>query len=194
VVTCPGDVDLLVNWGAAAWAASDTVAAVIAWQRAARLDPLAADIQGALSLLPRGARDGLAAIPMVPVVPLALAAVLTWCVGWLLVAAAWRTPGGSTWMSSLATLLIITALATGAAAWWGRGVLDARALAVVRRPETLRTAPGFDAATAGGVSTGDVVRLLASQEGWASVALADDRTGWIPTSRLAPLVDRSVTR
>jgi hypothetical protein len=194
VVTCPGDVDLLVNWGTAAWAANDTVSAVIAWQRAARLDPLAADIQGALALLPSGARDGLADIPVVPVVPVALVALVAWCSGWWLLAWAWRTSRGSTWQSSLATVLVVAALAAGATAWWGHRALDASALAVVRRPETLRTAPGFDAATAGGVSTGDVVRLLSNQEGWSSVALADDRTGWIPASRLAPLVDRSATR
>ena len=34
----PADADLLTNWGAAAWAAGDTVSAVIAWQRAARLE------------------------------------------------------------------------------------------------------------------------------------------------------------
>ena len=194
VATCPGDVDLLVNWGAAAWAASDTVSAVIAWQRAARLDPLAADIQGALSLLPSGARNGLADIPMIPVVPLALMALVSWCAGWLLLAWVWRTDRGGTWQSSLANLLVAAALAAGATAWWGHRALDASALAVVRRPETLRTAPGFEAATMGGVSTGDVVRLLTSQEGWSSVALADDRIGWIPAARLARLVDRSATR
>jgi len=160
----------------------------------ARLDPLAADIQGALSLLPSGARNGLADIPMIPVVPLALMALVSWCAGWLLLAWVWRTDRGGTWQSSLATVLVAAALAAGATAWWGHRALDASALAVVRRPETLRTAPGFEAATMGGVSTGDVVRLLTSQEGWSSVALADDRTGWIPAARLAPLVDRSATR
>ena len=78
-------------------------------------------------------------------------------------------------------------LGAGGTAWWGHRALDAGDLAVVRRPETLRAAPGFDANTAGGVSTGDVVRASVSQEGWQRVEHTDGRTGWIPVSRLAPL-------
>ena len=191
---CPRDVDLLVNWGTAAWGASDTVSAVIAWQRAARLDPLASDVQERLALLPAGARGGLADVPMIPVTVLAVTGVVAWFTAWLLFFLAWRRVEGNGWLNSIGAVLIVIALAAGGTAWWGYRKLDPAGLAVVRRPETLRAAPGFEAASAGGVSTGDVVRMLGVQEGWFRVMLTDDRQGWVPASRLAPLLDVSNTR
>lgn len=188
VEACPRDVDLLVNWGTAAWAASDTVSAVIAWQRAARLDPLAADVQGRLALLPAGARGGLADVPLVPTSMLAIGAVVAWAVAWGLLWLSWRMPAGSRPLQVPGVLLACAALVAAGAAWWGHRALDATGLAVVRRPETLRAAPGFEAATVGGVSTGDIVRLSTAQEGWFRVRLADEREGWVPASRLTPLL------
>jgi hypothetical protein len=194
VAACPRDVDLLVNWGTAAWAANDTVSAVIAWQRAARRDPLAADVQERVALLPGGARGGLAAIPMIPVFGLAVTAVGAWCLAWLLLFASWRSVERRTALEASALVLVAGAIAAGSAAWWGSRALDGSGLAVIRRPETLRSAPGFESTTAGGVSTGDVVRMSSAQEGWFRVTLADGRDGWLPASRLAPLVAGSPTR
>ena len=194
VTACPRDIDLLVNWGTAAWAANDTVSAVIAWQRAARLDPLAVDVQERMAVLPGGARGGLATVPMVPVLTLAVGAAAMWCAAWALLFASWRGPARRGAMESSAFTLLIAGLAVGAAAWWGARALDGSALAVVRRPETLRAAPGFESTTVGGVATGDVVRLRTAQEGWSRVTLADGRDGWLPASRLAPLVAGTPTR
>lgn len=194
VAACPRDADLLVNWGTAAWAAGDTVNAVIAWQRAARLDPLAADVQSRVALLPAGARTGLASVPMVPVKGLAVVALLAWVSAWAVWFVAWRTPTGSGARRALGALLIAAAGAASAGAWWGHRQLDAAGLAVVRRPETVRAAPGFEAPTLGGVTTGDVVRVVTAAEGWARVSLTDERDGWIPASRLAPLLGASATR
>jgi len=194
VAACPRDIDLLVNWGTAAWAANDTVSAVIAWQRAARLDPLAADVQERMALLPGGARAGLAAVPMIPVSALAVVAMLAWGVAWLLLFASWRAPGRRGVLEASAFALLIGGIAAGATAWWGTQALDGTGLAVIRRPETLRSAPGFESTTVGGVSTGDVVRMSTAQEGWFRVTLADGRDGWLPASRLAPLVASTPTR
>lgn len=185
--SCPRNVTALVNWGNAAWATNDTVAAVLAWQRAARLDPVAADVQERIALLPSGARGGMADVPMVPVLPLAAFAVAAWCTAWGFLFAAWRRDRAGASFTIIGALLVMAALAAGGTAWWGHRALDAQGLAVVRRPETLRAAPGFDANTAGGVSTGDVVRVSALQEGWQRVEHTDGRIGWIPSSRLAPL-------
>ncbi|WP_026850597.1 SH3 domain-containing protein [Gemmatimonas phototrophica] len=194
VAICPRDADLLLNWGNAAWAASDTVSAVMAWQRAARLDPLAADAQERLALLPAGARGGFAEVPMVPVTALVIAGAVAWLVGWVLFLVAWRDPNGSGTVSLVATLLLAAALAAGGTAWWGHRALSSSGLAVVRRPETLRSAPGFDANTAGGLSTGDLVRMSSMQEGWFRIEHIDGRSGWVPASRLAPLVGGTATR
>lgn len=185
--SCPRNATAQVNWGNAAWAANDTVAAVLAWHRAARLDPVAADVQERLVLLPSGARGGMAAVPMVPVLPLAVGGAALWCVAWLLLFVAWRRERAGSPLAMVGVVLATAGLAAGGTAWWGHRALDAGDLAVVRRPETLRAAPGFDANTAGGVSTGDVVRASVSQEGWQRVEHTDGRTGWIPVSRLAPL-------
>lgn len=194
VSACPRDIDLLVNWGTAAWAANDTVSAVIAWQRAARLDPLAADVQQRVALLPGGARGGLAAVPMIPVFALAVIAVVSWCIAWGLLFASWRGSERRGMLEASAFVLLVGGVAAGATAWWGARALDGAGLAVIRRPETLRSAPGFESSTVGGVSTGDVVRMSTVQEGWFRVTLADGRDGWLPASRLAPLLASTPTR
>lgn len=210
----PDDADLLANWGAAAWAAGDTVAAVMAWQRAARLEPLAVDLQEHLAALPAGARDGVAAIPMLPVAALVLGALVAWVLGWTLLAVATAhthgTDGRASWAANACTagrFALLLAVAGGGLALWGARQLDASDLLVVRRPDTMRTAPDTDADAMGGVSTGDVVRLDrreseptpadaadASRNGWLPVRHADGRRGWIPAARTVPLVPPTVIR
>jgi hypothetical protein len=191
----PDDVDLLVNWGTAAWAAADTVSAVVAWQRAARLDPLAPDIQERFGLLPPGARVGIAAVAMIPVAPLAVAAALLWIIGWGVLVFVLRRPPerpAPAGVRAAAVVMILAAISAAGTAGWGDRALDASTLAVVRRPESMRATPGYDANTVGGLTTGDVVRLVSAREGWVRVQHADGRAGWIPRSRLvgitAPLV------
>lgn len=195
----PFDTDLLVNWGTAAWVAGDTVSAVMAWQRGARLDPLAADLQERLRLLPSSARGPLGDVPMVPVSSLAIGGTVLWALGWALLFGLWRRPPrddkpASATRRTMGGLLVILGLVSGSAAWWGTRALDGRGLAIVRRPDALRQQPGFSANTVGGVGTGDLVQLTTTQEGWARVTHNDGRRGWLPVSQLAPLVPPSVAR
>ena len=196
----PADADLLTNWGAAAWAAGDTVSAVIAWQRAARLEPVAVDLQERLASLPAGARGGVAEVPMIPVPPLVLATSVAWLLGWILLAVVRvrrRRGNVSTWMgfaSTVAVFALLLAVGTAAAAAWGYRELDATGVLVVRRPDTMRTAPGDDANAMGGLATGDVVRVEAARDGWFQVLHADGRRGWIPAGRTTPLVSPAVIR
>ena len=196
----PADADLLANWGVAAWAAGDTVSAVIAWQRAARLEPVAVDAQERLTLLPAGARGGVAEVPMIPVPALVLAAIASWLLGWAMLAvvrAQRRRGRTSAWMgfaSTTAVVALLVAVGTGAAAAWGYRELDATGVLVVRRPDTMRTAPGNDANAMGGVATGDVVRVEAARDGWLNVVHADGRRGWLPAGRTIPLVSPAVIR
>ena len=203
VERAPQDAVLLTNWGAAAWSASDTVSAVVAWQRALRREPLAADLQERLALLPAGARLGIAAVPMVPWQPLLIGGTCLWLIGWL--ALAWRTRRArvlasralSGWQWTAYAMLTLGVL-MAASGWWGRAALSAEALAVAGRPETMRAAPGDDANALGGISTGDVLRVVRTQEGWARVTHADGRSGWLPAARLvslaAPLVSAAPTQ
>ena len=196
----PADADLLANWGAAAWAAGDTVSAVIAWQRAARLEPVAVDLQERLTSLPAGARGGVAEVPMIPVPALAVLAMSAWLVGWAMLAvvrAPRRREQSPAWLgfaSTAAVLALLLAVSTGAAAVWGARELDATGMLVVRRPGTMRAAPGHDANAMGGVATGDVVRVEEASEGWLRVLHADGRRGWLPAARTIPLVSPAVIR
>ncbi len=196
----PDDVDLLANWGAAAWAAGDTVAAVVAWHRAARLEPVAMDLQERLLSLPAGARSGVAEVPMVPVSALVVVALMSWLVGWLLLARIRLSHGrdrlGAQWSraSSAAIGSLILALVAGATAGWGMYQLDASRLYVVRQPDTLRGAPGAEANALGGVATGDVMRVDEFREGWLRGQHADGRRGWLPAERTVPLVSPAVVR
>ncbi len=196
----PADADLLANWGAAAWAAGDTVSAVIAWQRATRLEPVAVDLQERLTSLPAGARGGVAEVPMIPVPPLAVASIAAWLLGWMLLAVVRghrRTGRVASWpavASTAAVCSLLLAVGTGGAAAWGYRELDATGVLVVRRPETMRTAPGSDANAMGGVATGDVVRVEDARDGWLRVLHADGRRGWLPAARTAPLVSPAVSR
>lgn len=196
----PQDTDALVNWGTAAWSAGDTVTAVTAWQRAARLDPTARDIAARMQLLPSGAIVGIAAVPPVSVGAVLVGAVSLWVVTWLSLATRARRrargiPAGRwTTVSSLAHVaLALAALGLGA---WGvsamRG-LDAGDLEVVAAPETMHVAPGRDSDAMGGVATGDVVKRLQREGVWVRVAHADGREGWLPARRLATLVAGDTT-
>lgn len=193
----PQDVDLLVNWGTAAWSAGDTVSAVVAWQRAARLEPLAVDLQERLGLLPPGARGGIAEVPMVPVVLLAGMATLCWCLGLGVLGVVWArgsTRDRGVFRSSVGAAWLLMATGLALSAWWGARALDPRDLAVVTRPEAMRMEPALDANPAGGLATGDIVRLAAMQDQWARVEHADGRFGWVLRERLTRLVPDGSSR
>ena len=198
--THPLDVDAAANWGTSAWAAGDTVHAVIGWQRAARRDPLADDLQQRLALLPAGARGGLAEVPMVPVPALQGLAVAAWVIGWASIAYGQtrRSRLNSRRLDDVAKsaglMLCVVAVASAGVAIWGRRTLDPTGLGVVVRPETMHVAPGADADALGGVGTGDVVRVDEHRDGWDRVHHADGRLGWLPSSRVVALPDNATTR
>ncbi|MGV3709128.1 MAG: BatD family protein [Gemmatimonas sp.] len=189
----PRNPDVLVNWGVSAWAAGDTVSAVVAWQRAARLDPLAADVREHLLLLPSGSRDGVAEVPMISVGLLTIVGIALWAAGWMLAAwIFWRRKNERETHAVIVTLaptLLVIAIACAAGAMWGESKLRTDGLAVVLRPETLRATPETGADAQGGASTGDVVRIDQVVPRWAHVEHSDGRTGWMPADRLTPLAD-----
>lgn len=189
----PRDPEILANWGTSAWAAGDTVNAVVAWQRAARLEPLATDLQERIGLLPSGARGGVADVPMIPIALLTSLALGAWLLWWSVLAWQARAARSSNaasptrvarWARGAALLMLLGSVTAAAGAWWGLRILDDTALAVVARPETMRVAPGTDADAMGGVTTGDVVRVLEARDTWQRVLHADGRTGWLPLTRL----------
>jgi hypothetical protein len=196
VNAAPRDADALANWGIASWAAGDTVSAVIAWQRAVRLDPLADDLRENLLLLPSGARDGIAEIPMVPVSVFGYAGALGWIAGWGVFAwFLWRKRANRAVTPAVRvfaiTAIVASAVSAGASAWGARQ-LRSTGLAVVVRPETMRSGPEGDTDALGGVGTGDVVRVEQQKQLWARVQHADGRQGWLPGDHLVPFLGKSL--
>ncbi|MEO7998763.1 MAG: BatD family protein, partial [Gemmatimonadaceae bacterium] len=191
----PRDADVLANWGTAAWAAGDTVSTVVAWQRAARLDPLAEDLREHLLRLPSGSRDGVAEIPLVPVQALGYVGVALWAIGcgfatWLL----WRRRKGRASMPALnmcTVAMLLLGAASASTSAWGARQLRTDGLAVVLRPETLRATPEAGADAQGGAATGDVVRVSEVVPRWARIEHADGRTGWLPSDHLTVLSSSS---
>lgn len=193
----PNDVDLLMNWGTAAWAAGDTVSAAMAWQRAARLEPIAKDVQERLTLLPPGARSGVAEIPMVAVLPLIVTATVGWCLGiaiFLVAMSRDGAPDRGLFRVSVAAAVMLVSAGIGIIGWWSAGALDPTGLAVVQRPVLMRVQPANDANTMGGLATGDIVRIAVVQQSWARVEHGLGRFGWVPAERLTPLVGQENTR
>ena len=193
----PGDVGILANWGTAAWANGDTVEAVMGWQRAARLDPMAADLHERLALLPAGARGGFADVPVVPVPVVQAIAIAAWVLAWCVFAVCRRRRmRGATraWDRALrvgaASLGVVSMAAVGVAIR-SRAALSVDGLAIIMRPETMHVAPGADADAMGGVSTGDVVQLIERRDAWQHVRHSDGRVGWVPAIRLVALSETS---
>ena len=187
----PRDVDVLSNWATAAWAAGDTVGAVIGWQRAMRLDPLASDLREHLLLLPAGAREGIAEVPLVPVTALGYAGMILWTIGWIALAyCMWRRRAERAPIAvarNAALVAILLGAAGAGVSWWGAQQLRTDGLAVVVRPETMRAGPDSEADALGGAASGDIVRVKQRQQLWSRVLHADGREGWIPADKLTPL-------
>jgi tetratricopeptide (TPR) repeat protein len=181
----PTSADAWANLGTAAWAARDTAAAAIGWQRALRLDPMARDIRARLDLTPGIGGTG---IPEVPPVSEALAAgvgVACWVSAWLLLAVGIRR-GRPSWRAAAYGLGAV-AIASAVAGVRVREARDARRLGVVVEATRLRSLPALGGEAGAPVLTGEVARTVREQGVWSLVRTRDDREGWIETERLEPI-------
>ena len=176
------------NAGTAAWAAGDSADAVVGWQHAGRLEPLATDVRERLALV-RAAQDGpIARIPRFPT-PLA-ANIALGC--WLAacVVAAWNVGRGRRAWSTVAVLCGVVAVG---AAWGAVRVNEsaaARHLAVVGSGTALYAAPALAAERIARLDAGDVALVVAAQGVWADVRLDGDREGWVESAQLTSLARR----
>ena len=87
----------------------------------------------------------------------------------------------------VALTFVLLGAGAGGLSVWGLQQLRTDGLAVVARPETLRSGPDADADALGGAASGDIVRIRQRQQLWLQVLHADGRQGWIPADRLTPL-------
>ena len=184
----PRAADAWANLGTAAWAASDTARAVVGWQRALRLEPLAGDVRSRLGLVGAGADVGLGAVPAIPPGPLALLGAALWVGAWLTLGWPRRRRHAPSPRRRRAAALAAGALALalvlgGIAAGVERRIADPD-LVVIARDESLRVLPALAADRAATLRTGEIARVLERDGSWTRVRADGGREGWAETQRL----------
>lgn len=184
----PNAPDAWANAGTAAWAAGDTADAVVGWQHAGRIDPLARDIRERLAFV-RAAQDGpIARLPRIPTSLAANAALAFWLLA--CAASAWRVARRRSALSSVPTLLACCALAAGVLAIRMNESAAAHHLFVIDRGIVLYASPALNADRVARADAGDVAHTLGTQGVWSRVRLNGDREGWVESMRLIPLERR----
>lgn len=184
--------DAWANLGTAAWAISDTARSVAAWQRALRLEPLAADVRERVELvhsLPWTASGWVAPLPVAWVFD---GAALLWLISWGV--AAWRARARrdvqGTRLASLAVLSGIIALG----GLWLADRDAGRHLDVMRETASLRSDPEIGGESGPTAIVGEVVREIGRQGAWTRVRLDDGRDGWIESATLISLDTRDAAQ
>ncbi|HEV7705245.1 MAG TPA: BatD family protein [Gemmatimonadaceae bacterium] len=181
--------DAWANMGTAAYAAGDTARAMVGWQRALRLEPLAADVRDRLDLISPTAPSSPGFVPAIPPLPLAAFAALLWIVGWLSLAWQGRRRGAMAPPLRL-TLSVVAAVAglffAGATALLDRRI-NATDLAVVARDAPLHVLPALGSDRGATLRTGDMTRILEAEGAWARVSADGGREGWLDAAALAPI-------
>ncbi len=179
----PRDANAWANFGSASWQAADTAAAVLGWQRALRLDPLDAGLRARLARVRAPQTRGPARVWPLPTLPLAIAALTLWLLGW-----AWSAR--RRWRRATArrgALLIVPGVLVGGLAgfaeWQSRG-MD---LVVIATPVPLRSLPALGAEAGSVPLIGEVVRVRESRGVWLRIELEAGREGWYPAERTYPL-------
>ncbi len=181
----PRSADAWINFGTSAWQLHDTAAAVIGWQRAARLQPMASDARALLRMTP-GFRDGVTGdIPPLSLNLLAIGGGLLWLAGWLALALQPRRRRGGLRRLAMAGLVVACAIAV--AGRLQRDTLTGREAAVVVSASRLRGTPALGAEQGAETVTGETGRVLGRQGVWTRVRLSDHREGWLETRWLEVL-------
>jgi hypothetical protein len=181
----PRSADAWANAGTAAWTHADTASAVVGWQRALRLEPLAIDARERLDMTPGPARGALAAVPPIPLDALAVLALLAWWLAWA--GAATRLFGRAkpTQRAVYALHGLAVTLAVGYVLLDER--LAASTLRVVADPMQLRAEPSLASDAGAATHTGQILRAAQRRGGWTRAVLENGDDGWIESDRLRPL-------
>lgn len=181
----PRGADAWANTGTASWQLGDTAAAVVGWQRALRLEPVAKDVRQRLVGTP-SFRDGLLGdIPPVPVNALAMLALGLWIVGWGLTWSERR--GGHIVLTRFAPHLLTAAAVVLVVSLATSERLRGQRQVVVTSQLSLRDAPAVGAETGVTIIQGETGRVLSTQGAWDRVRFSDGRQGWIARTMLESL-------
>ena len=181
----PRSSDAWANFGTAAWAARDTAAAAIGWQRALRLDPLAGDVRSRLDLTPGFGGSALSNVPPVTESTVALVGGTAWVLGWICAALGiWRRRPSLRYVAYGLGIVAVSSAVVGVRV---REAYEARRLSVVLEAGRLRSLPVLGSEAGAPVLTGEVARAVREEGVWTLVRLGDDREGWIESDQLEPI-------
>lgn len=173
--------DAWANYGTAAWAAGDTAAAVAGWQRALRLEPLAADVRERVELA-HGVPIGSAGyVPPIPLSAVASLGILLWLGGWGLAAV---RAGKRLRFTGPITAMIIAGAISLVATFGLEEQLSGKRISVVRKTVQLHSEPMLGSARGPNTLVGEIVRIQSVRGAWTLVGLDDGRDGWIDSGAL----------
>ncbi len=180
--------DAWYNFAAASWQVEDTAAAVVGWQRAMRLDPMATDARDRLRLAP-GTPRLWHGVPPFSLTMVAACGAGLWLLGFLLLALARRRGVAS--LTRIGSSLVAGAVLVMLGGIRQREILDGREVSVVLSPTRLRAMPVLSADAGIEAQPGEVARVLGHQGAWTRVELSDRRRGWVEAQRLEPVAQGS---
>ena len=177
--------DAWANYGTAAWTAGEVPQAIIGWQRALRLEPLAGDVRERLAETRSWQRGSIEWVPPVPTNSVVIAGGIMWIVAWLVIFAreAHRTTRLRWWGPALALGSVVVM----AGALQTDRLLAAEDLAVVTTAGPLRALPALGSDRLLVIEPGQVVRTLETRSQWALIAFGTDREGWVEQTRLTSI-------
>lgn len=173
--------DAWFNFATASWQLEDTAAAVVGWQRAMRLDPMATDARARLRLAP-GTLHLWHGVPPVSLTILAGAGASLWIAGFVLLALARRRRDGM--LSRAGIGLVAAAVLALFAGIRHREILSGQDAAVVLSSTRLRAMPVLSSEAGIEAQPGEVATVLGAQGAWTRVELSDGRRGWVESQRL----------
>lgn len=179
----PRDPNAWANLGTAGWAARDTAAAVLGWQRALRLDPTDDRIRQRLARVRAPQLRGAARVWPVAPIPVAAVSLALWLMGWLW---AWQRARRGR-RAGITSLLLVPASLLAMVAWRLEFELAARDLIVISVPTSLRALPALGADPGAMPIAGEVGRILERRGVWYRIELDGGRDGWYPAERTWPL-------
>lgn len=181
----PQGSDAWANLGTASWAVADTARAVAAWQRALRLEPLAADMRDRAELAHSLPWNSAGYVLPLPAPWLFDFAAVLWIAAWA--AAAYRAGRGRELRMRETTILAVIAGAIAIGGFALNDRLSGRHLAVMRRTGVLSSDPELGGEQGATAIIGEVVRVTGRQGAWTRVSLDDGRDGWIDNAMLMSL-------
>jgi len=191
VALAPTSPDAWANFGTASWSEADTASAVLGWRQALAIQPNAEDLQERLALVRDEGPSSPGWVPPMPRGATVWLFAILWVTAWAL---AWVARRPHPWASRVPLPLAVCALIVGLMSIELETRVAGTRLAVVRHAASLMSDPAFGMDRGPSLGTGEIVRIAGRRGTWTRVEATDDREGWIASSRLIPLAERSTPR